>query len=145
VSSLDGVAGTASMRPGRTSRAARNRLRRLLESLAVADDCIRDDITECDCPRCAGNAAAWERVQGWEPEPGAPWPGLGNGTEPDNEDAVADLDDDEDETRECSGCGVAIDPPHRLCDHCFGAIGGNRPTTTKSSAQDSIVVPRLNT
>lgn len=32
-------------------------------------DCIRDDITECDCPRCAGNAAAWERDQGRDDEP----------------------------------------------------------------------------
>lgn len=29
-------------------------------------DCIRDDSTDCACPRCASNDAAWERDQGWD-------------------------------------------------------------------------------
>jgi hypothetical protein len=29
-------------------------------------DCTRDDSTECDCPRCVSNDAAWERDQGWD-------------------------------------------------------------------------------
>lgn len=28
--------------------------------------CVRDDSTECDCPRCAANDAAWESDQGWD-------------------------------------------------------------------------------
>lgn len=29
------------------------------------DECIFDDSTDCDCPRCSGRQAAWELLQGW--------------------------------------------------------------------------------
>lgn len=30
------------------------------------DFCVRDDSTECYCPRCEGEQVDWERLQGWD-------------------------------------------------------------------------------